>query len=416
MLKIPTSRSRTMSQTNVPHSGRTDSAPSEGWEVLSTGTASQQGGSWWDTGASLPGASSWDTGASRQGGRWWDTGASQPGTSSWEAGASQPEGSTRDATADAPAPQQTQPGTSSWETGASQPEGSTRGATADAPAPQQTLAIAKCAGASQPGDAADAPLAQLIAQRPFFTDVLPRQHRVLDREKPNRAKAGTLREVVDQACGPLYDHLPLSTSAFATFDVAEALGEPGAIVVAEVIKRVPDANRPPRNRVDLFCYKDNGDVVRHHPGRTKAQSMKPHCMPSTTLLFHSADAAQNGVGAALHATPPGLLSLGGTPHTTRQHLDALHPYDVTSVNWKQVRALLRALPDHDDTVNWSEGIQFPWWVWLANTGILRDVVGDGVDAVELSVIGGRKYVVVHSINKTWWLYDRGGKMVAADVE
>jgi len=356
LLKIPTSRSRTMSQTGGASqpaaSGRTDSAPSEGWEVLSTGTASQQGGSWWDTGASQPDASSWDTGAS-------------------------------------------------------QPEGSSRGATADAPAPQQTLAIARCAGASQPGDAADAPL----AQRPFFTDVLPRQHRVLDRILPDRRKAGTLREVVDQACGPLYDHLPLSTSAFATFDVAEALGEPGAIVVAEVIMRVPDANRPPRKRVDLFCYKDNGDVVRHHPGRTKAQNMKPHCMPSTTLLFHSADAAQNGVGAALHATPPGLLSLGGTPHTTRQHLDALHPYDVTSVNWKQVRALLRALPDHDHTVNWSEGIQFPWWVWLANTGILRDVVGDGVDAVELSVISGRKSVVVHSMNGTWWLYDRGGKMV-----
>ena len=55
----------------------------------------------------------------------------------------------------------------------------------------------------------------------------------------------------------------------------EKLGEPGAIVVAEKLVRVPDLNRPRQNRVDSFCYKENGDVVRYHPW-----SMTPHRMPS----------------------------------------------------------------------------------------------------------------------------------------
>jgi len=74
----------------------------------------------------------------------------------------------------------------------------------------------------------------------------------------------TLREAIDGASEPLYLHLPLLTAAFTNFDVAEALGEKGAIVVAEEVVRVPSPNRPPWNRVDFFCYKVNGDVVRHH--------------------------------------------------------------------------------------------------------------------------------------------------------
>ena len=46
------------------------------------------------------------------------------------------------------------------------------------------------------------------------------------------------------------------TATFTTFDVAEALGEAGAIVVAEQVERVRDMNRPPSNRVDFICYKE----------------------------------------------------------------------------------------------------------------------------------------------------------------
>ena len=52
---------------------------------------------------------------------------------------------------------------------------------------------------------------------------------------------------------------------------------------------------------------------------------------------------------------------------------------------------------YDHTVDWSDGSHVPWCVWLANTGVLRDVVNDGVAAVELEVANGNKSVVVHSV-------------------
>ena len=72
-------------------------------------------------------------------------------------------------------------------------------------------------------------------------------------------------------------------------------------------------------------------------------------------------------------------------------------YDIQSVSWKYVLEALDVLPPHDHTVDWSDGSHFPWWVWLANTGQLRDVVNDGVAGVELEVANGNRCVVVHSI-------------------
>ena len=188
--------------------------------------------------------------------------------------------------------------------------------------------------------------------------------------------------------------------------------------MAEEVVRVPDPNRPGSNRVDFFIYKEDGFVVRHHPGRTKAQSMKPHSMPLGSLCFQFADAAQQGVGASLHALPPRMVQWpnspllahnlfgaaqpgGGQPGghllATREDLEQLCVYDIQSVNWRAIREALRVLPHHDHTVGWSDGSHFPWWVWLANTGALRDVVNDGVAGVELEVADGNKCVVVHRV-------------------
>ena len=78
-------------------------------------------------------------------------------------------------------------------------------------------------------------------------------------------------------------------------------------------------------------------------------------------------------------------------------MDQLYVYDIQSVNWKAVREALRVLPVDDHTVDWSDSSHFPWRVWLANTGLLRDVVNAGVSAMELEVAHGNKCVVVHSV-------------------
>ena len=115
---------------------------------------------------------------------------------------------------------------------------------------------------------------------PFFTEVLPRNAQELEDMFPRHMRYRTLREAMNGANEGLYDSLPLSAAAFTDFDVAEALGEPGALVVAEQVVRVRDPNSRPRwrNRVDFFCYKKNGDVVRYHPGRTERDNMRPHLM------------------------------------------------------------------------------------------------------------------------------------------
>ena len=273
---------------------------------------------------------------------------------------------------------------------------------------------------------------------PFFTEVLPRKAQELADVFPDHRMYRKLREVIDGACGPLYWHLPLLTATFTAFDVAEALGETGAIVVAEQVVRVLDVNRPDDNRVDFICYRPNGDVVRRHPGRSRKQDMKPHCMPRGSLCFHMADAAQHGVGASLHARPPGMVQWPNLPlHThssgaaqpggtqpgdaqpgnpavhllaTRAHMDQLCEYDVHMVNWGRLSKALEQVPDHyDHTEDWSDGRHFPWWVWLANKGHLRDVVNDGVAAVEVEVTNREKCVLVHSVGGVYRL--SGNKVI-----
>ena len=93
-------------------------------------------------------------------------------------------------------------------------------------------------------------------------------------------------------------------------------------------------------------------------------------------------------------------------------MDILCKYDIQSVNWRQVRDILRRLGDADHEEDWSDGRAFPWWVWLANTGTLRDVANDGIYRVCACVSRGVKAVVVNSISGTYWLTSerRTGRM------
>ena len=165
-------------------------------------------------------------------------------------------------------------------------------------------------------------------------------------------------------------------------------------------------------------------------------------MPLGSLCFLMADAARQGVGRSLHAQPPRMVQWTNPPLAahhppgaaqpgdgqpgvaqpgnpavhllaTREDLDKLCVYDLQSVNWRAIREALRVLPLHDHTVDWSDGSHFPWWVWLANTGVLRDVVNDGVAGVELEVVDGNKCVIVHSVRGDFRLsvHPQNGKMV-----
>ena len=124
--------------------------------------------------------------------------------------------------------------------------------------------------------------------------------------------------------------------------------------------------------------------------------------------MHVALARSVGVGAALHLRPPRLVATSSATQPgasrllcTREDMSAFCTYDIQSVNWRHVRDKLMELGDEDQEIEWSEGEHFPWWLWLANTGKIRDVANDGISRVRLIVTNGTKCVVVDSVRGTY---------------
>ena len=92
---------------------------------------------------------------------------------------------------------------------------------------------------------------------------------------------------------------------------------------------------------------------------------------------------------------------------SREDMTAFCRYDIQSVNWSHVREKLMELGDEDQEIEWSDGEHYPWWLWLANTGKIRDVANDGISRVRVivanDVISRRviKSVVVDSVRGTY---------------
>ena len=87
-----------------------------------------------------------------------------------------------------------------------------------------------------------------------------------------------------------------------------ALGCPDALYVSvESINGICDPNRGGHNRIDMLVYHRCGAVTRYHPGRTSAQSARPHRIPHGSRTYSRAIALGQGIGAALHVHAPGLV-------------------------------------------------------------------------------------------------------------
>ena len=76
-------------------------------------------------------------------------------------------------------------------------------------------------------------------------------------------------------------------------------------------------------------------------------------------------------------------------------------YDIQKNSWKRVNQTLLELGPEDQELDWSNGEDFPWWVWLANTGQMRKVANDGISRVRLKVSGGFRCVIVDSLRGTY---------------
>ena len=200
----------------------------------------------------------------------------------------------------------------------------------------------------------------------------------------------------------LEQYLPLPASAFVRFDLGNHLtGSQPLAVVAEKVHRLQDSNRPTYVRIDFFCYMPDGDVWRYHPC-----SMQPHVMRWGCTLFNAESAYLDGVGAALHTRPPRREASSGAPQpgdplVIREDMDAMCMYDIQQSSWKRVYQKLLELGDEDQELDWSNGEDFPWWVWLANVGWMRDVSNDGITGIRLRVEGSFRCVIVYSLREIY---------------
>ena len=329
----------------------------------------------------------------------------------WKSAESGPEPS--DGTADSAA----EPAAAPAEPGASQPGSLPFDGTAT-PAAEPAAASAE-PGASQPGpvplDAlqlALVPVAPSWQDSKFLQETLPQQEAQFAASGRDFRRATTPRQAIDLAYA-LQSFLPLPASAFVSSDLGRrfsALRTPLA-VVAEKVLRVREDNRPHECswRIDFFCYFPTGEVERHHPGKTRKDDMKPHIMHPGCNLFDASEACSVGVGAALHQRPPRFVASSGAVQPGEllcRRADMVElisncRHDINMASWTLVTHKLRELGDHDQELDWSYGEHFPWWLWLANTGKIRNVANDGISGVRLSVWNGSKCVVVDSVGGTY---------------
>ena len=193
----------------------------------------------------------------------------------------------------------------------------------DAGAPQAQADAAAAAGGQDAGAPAPAAAAAMAPARQspdegpwrasiFLTKTLLNNELRLRRECPEFPKARTARDALNQAYS-LKHFLPLRIQAFTTDDLLAALdtcsGAPQPAdqevdaVVAEQIPRVPDNDRLPDCRTDFFVYYRNGDVIRHHPGRSTKSSALPHCMPFGSPLFNLTQARRSARHSAVRISP-----------------------------------------------------------------------------------------------------------------
>ena len=111
--------------------------------------------------------------------------------------------------------------------------------------------------------------------------------------------------------------------------------------------------------------------------------MQPHIMRWVCNLLDVALVRSRGVDAVLHLRRPrlevssGASQLGGLL-STREDMAAMCSYDINEVSWRQVQEKLAERGAHDQEVDWSDGHDLPWIVWLANIGKIRDVASDAL--------------------------------------
>ena len=166
-------------------------------------------------------------------------------------------------------------------------------------------------------------------------------------------------------------------------------------ITAEIVHRIPEqdfdhGDGQPKRRVDLFVYCCNGDVVRFHPERPGEQEVVPHRMTWPCSLYSFDPASIDGVGRALHATPPGMCVYRGALQPAEPcdlriiapHLRDFSDYDVQACSWLHMQSFNRNFAFHGCArVDITAGAHYPCWLCMASPGKMRASIPVGVHRV-----------------------------------
>ena len=286
----------------------------------------------------------------------------------------------------------------------SQPAGESQAGAAPAEASPQPAreSVGASVAAAAPATAHGAPLpgGSPWEGSHFFTQILQQNAERLRRDCPQLRFANTPREAINMAYSHLYEYLPLPVGSFVNFDFLKAFGATAdavEAVVAEKILRISDINRDhgKQCRVDIFVYRRDGVVTRHHPGKSRQQNMSPHTMPFGSGLFSLRDAQQTGVGAALHVRPPGRAPIAGAPQPgvalcTSVDVAAACEYDKRMWSWNGVRENILEERQEEDPLDISGGELFPWWLLVGGPGPAHRLLDSGISHVAVT---GRSLLV-----------------------
>ena len=277
-------------------------------------------------------------------------------------------------------------------------------------------------GAAAPASAASAaePSDNLLLRRADLTGL---RQRSPDRQRQLHEQARGFLNAKIQAFSPHQEgrvqSQPVDTNDWSTWKeyvashaAAESIfGTQGIKAIhIEQIDGVRDPNRGGQRRVDIVVYNADGQFFRLHPGskpKNDAQltqgswsvfgASEPNAESSGAAEPRVTDTGSIGSASRQYHEPPPVLTREVAEQIPQNHCIGRREMfsKLQGLSWAYPLELTHATLD-----------VFPWWLWIPNTGTVRDeVIGCGIERIALvetttdehtHAITSARFLIVHT--------------------
>ena len=131
-------------------------------------------------------------------------------------------------------------------------------------------------------------------------------------------------------------------------------------------------------------------------------------------LYNFDPASIDGVGRALHATPPGMCVYRGALQPAEPcelriiapHLRDFSDYDVQACSWLHMQSFIRNFAFHGCAqVDITAGAHYPWWLCMASPGRMRASIPVGVHRVAVCLHHSFPCVVMENHIGSFRIFD-----------